>query len=144
MMSKFFIEIVVEQQEVGGDILDMDHGDHKSIMDFIRLPMLYLHSKQEIYSDLENENIEYNIGLKLHDEYSYCTEYFDYDYEMIFAEGFGCHKSIEKKILRLIRLAMKDERAIALQTLLSKEYADAVHKKDGYGILFIPNTRRTK
>jgi hypothetical protein len=125
-MSKFFIEIVVEQQEVGGDILDMDHGKHESIMNFIHLPMV--DSKQQIYNDLEDENIEYNIGLKLHDEYSYCTEYFDYDYEMIFAEGFGCHKAIEKKILRLIRLAMKDDRATALQTLLSKEYADAVHK----------------
>ena len=138
-MSKFFIEIVVEQQEVGGNILDIDHGDHESIMDFIRLPMV--RSKQQIYSDLENENIEYSIGLNLWNEHGYCTEYFDYDYEMIFAEGFGCHKAIEKKILRLIRLAMKDERATALQTLLSKEYADAVHKKNGYGILFIPNTR---
>jgi len=126
-MSKFYIEIVVEQQEVGGDILDMDHGKHESIMNFIHLPMV--DSKQQIYNDLEDENIEYNIALKLHDEYSYCTDYFDYDYEMIFAEGFGYHKAIEKKILRLIRLAMQDDRATALQTLLSKEYRDAVNKK---------------
>tara|TARA_R110000796_G_scaffold216307_1_gene332359 strand:- start:217 stop:636 length:420 start_codon:yes stop_codon:yes gene_type:complete len=128
-MSKFFIEIVVEQQEVGGDILDMDHGKHESIMDFIRLPMV--DSKQQIYNDLENENIEYNIALKLWWKGGdYDTEYFNYDYENIFAEGFSYHASIEKKILRLIRLAMKDERATALQTLLSKEYRDAVNKKE--------------
>jgi len=127
-MSKYYVETVVEQIDINNfEVIDMDHGDHNSVMDFIRLP--YVVSKEQIYDDLE-KGIIYHIGLKFWNDYGHDTDYFDYDYEMIFAEGFDYHKAIEKKILRLIRLAMQDKRATALQTLLSKEYSEAIQKKD--------------
>jgi len=129
-MSKYYVETVVEQIDInegGLSIIDLDHGDTDKVMDFIRLP--YVVSKEQIYDDLE-KGIIYHIGLNLWNDYGYDTDYINYNYETIFAEGFGYHKAIEKKILRLIRLAMQDKRATALQTLLSKEYNEAIRKKD--------------